>query len=87
MRRGDWYLQIGYTRKRSSCKDKVRYSTQTDAEASSLQHMRRILFADVNAYWCGLHCCWHVGHRDKYWAAVSKLRKDVMWFELWNARN
>ena len=83
----DLYLYIGYTPKRASCRYKVRYWCQPDADNAARVYNLRILFGNVGHYWCKLHRCWHIGHRDKHQSARLKLREDVMWFRIWNERN
>ncbi len=87
MRRIDLYKSIGYARRRVLCEDKIRYPSRLDAVNVAYEYNRRILFAGMDAYRCEQHGCWHVGHRDRRRRAVSRLREDVMWFELWGSRN
>ena len=87
MRRKDLYMYIGYTPRRASCRDKVRYWSQSDARNAAREYNRRVLFGDVGDYWCRLHGCWHIGHSDKHRYPRWKLREDVAWFRVWGSRN
>ena len=87
MRSRDSYVYIGYTPSRVSCRYKVRYLSPSDAESAAYGYNQRILFGNVGAYWCELHTCWHIGHRDKYHSARLKLRENVAWFRMWHRRN
>jgi hypothetical protein len=77
VRRRDLYRFINYTHRRGTCRDKVRYLSQSDAQNVAHEYNRRVLFGDVEGYWCRLHGCWHIGHRDKHRYARLKLREDV----------
>ena len=87
MKGRDFHLHIGNTPKRWSCGDKKRYWSQSNSKDAAHEYNRRVLFGDVGDYWCQLHGCWHIGHRDKHRSARSKLREDVTWFRMWGRRN
>ena len=87
MKRGDAYLAIGFTPKRSSCEDKILYLSEEDAETAAFEHERRVVFSKMIPYWCRGHWGWHIGHRDKRRRAALALMKDVEWFALWEWRN
>ena len=65
----DLYRFIDYTHWRGTCKDKVRYLSKSDAQNAAHEYNRRVIFGGVGDYWCQLHRCWHIGHRDKHRSA------------------
>ena len=87
MRLRDVHLAIGFSPKRSSCKDKILYLSREDAEIAALAYERRVVFAEMMPYWCRSHWGWHIGHRNKRRREVLALMKDVEWFDIWSRRN
>lgn len=87
MRPDDTYRRIGYPPNRSSCRQKVRYSSEADAIEAAAQHEWEIVCTGMNAYWCSEHRCWHIGHRDKHLAARLALLEAVSWFDGFYRRN
>lgn len=87
MRVKDMYRRIGYPPNRSSCRQKVRYSSEADAMAAASQHEWEFVCTGMNVYWCSQHSCWHIGHRNKNLPVILKLREDVLWFMAWARRN
>ena len=59
--------------RKRTCKKKGRYRTYEEAFAKAEKYNTRVLFAEMNAYWCQRHSRWHIGHARKY-------RPDL-WFQ------
>ena len=87
MRRSEMHWHIGYTPKRPSCTEKMHYSQLEDAEKAAQEHNRRVVFAEMNVYWCKRHECWHIGHHDKHRLATAKMHEYIKWFQAWEKRN
>ena len=62
----DWVWNLRFPRRVRTCKKKGRYRTREEAMAKSDAYNRRVVFADMNAYWCPRHERWHIGHASKY---------------------
>ena len=86
MRPSEMYWHIGYTPRRSSCTEKVRYPRHEDALEAAREYSRRVIFAAMNVYRCNRHECWHVGHHDKHRLATAKMLECILWFEAWAKR-
>jgi hypothetical protein len=52
-------------RKVLTCRKTVNYPTEEEAASVSEAYNKRVLFAEMNAYFCRRHQCWHIGHRNK----------------------
>ena len=87
MTRWNSFRYIGYIPKLSPCGSKMRFRSRSDAESAAHEYNRRVVFADVQAYGCRVHWCWHIGHRDKHRYSRAKLRQHVEWFWIWERRN
>jgi hypothetical protein len=51
-----------FTKKKRMCKKQGRYRTQIEALTKAEAYNERVLFADMQAYWCWRHERWHIGH-------------------------
>lgn len=54
-----------FPKKRKSCKKQGRYRTQIEASSKADTYNQRVLFADMQVYWCWRHQRWHIGHASK----------------------
>ncbi len=54
-----------YINRSKSCKKKLRYKIFEEANAKAAQYNDRVLFADMQPYWCERHSRWHIGHSYK----------------------
>lgn len=51
---------------RRSCRKRSNFQTKAEADVAAVEHNKRILFADMNAYYCHRHQSFHIGHYDKH---------------------
>ena len=61
-----WIWNPRFPRRKRTCKKKGRYRTPEEAVEKADAYNRRVLFADMQAYWCWRHERWHIGHATKY---------------------
>ena len=83
MRIGDVYIYVGYRRSRRNCSGKRRFLSEGDAAVAAAEYNRRVVFANMNHYWCGRDQAWHIGHRNKNAQAHAAMRRCVEFFVLW----
>jgi len=58
--------QASYFKSRKrTCQKRGMFNTEEEAIVAAEDYNRRILFANMNAYHCPRHQCWHIGHWDK----------------------
>ncbi len=50
-------------------------------------HNYQFICEDMQAYWCILHQCWHIGHKDKRSYAHAMIEGDYLWFIDWEANS
>ena len=62
----DWIWNPRFPRRKRTCKKIGRYRTREKAVDRADAYNRRVLFADMQAYWCWRHEVWHIGHTSKY---------------------
>ena len=82
----DVHRDIGI-RFRGSCSEKKVYPLRPGAELAARQHNHQFICRDMVAYWCVLHQCWHIGHKDKRRTAHEMLMEDHQWFIAWEAKS
>ena len=52
-------------RREGRAKKKLRFKVFDEADKKADAYNQRVLFADMQAYWCRRHSCWHIGHFQK----------------------
>lgn len=86
MRIADIHRAVGI-RFRARCSGKVVYPLRPDAELAARMHNYQFICEDMQAYWCILHQCWHIGHKDKRSYAHAMIEGDYLWFIDWEANS
>lgn len=62
----DQYEQASYFKRlKRTCQKTGMFDSEEEAIVAAEDYNRRILFANMNAYHCPRHQCWHIGHWDK----------------------
>jgi hypothetical protein len=57
-----WWI---YKNQTKTCKKKLKYRSYEEADKVAESYNQRVLFADMQAYWCERHGRWHIGHSYK----------------------
>ena len=81
----EWIYKIEMTtpktpenfRSSRGCENKRRYETNTKAEIELQGYRSRILFSNMNTYWCHIHKCYHLGH-SRQMQDVEIIRRDQL---------
>ena len=65
-------------KKKIRCKSKVRYKSKAEASFwagyyTAKNSIEKGYYQKMNAYWCEIHHCWHIGNDNKHAKSYTEL--------------